>query len=58
MEARRGASMRGDVVVDFRIGVEGEPIADEGQAVGEVECAEAGAGISGAVFDVRLGRTG
>ena len=48
-----GAARRvdgGDVVVHFAIGVEGEPVAQVGQAIGEVERSETRAGIVAAEF--------
>src|ERR1700689_2737726 len=43
--ARRGDGE--DVIVHFRIAVEGQPLAQIGQAPGEVHSAEAGAGVPG-----------
>ena len=40
----------------FRVRVEREPFADEGQPIREIECAKACAGIIAAVFGVATGR--
>src|ERR1035441_3643001 len=42
-----------NIVMHFRVRVEREPFADEGQPVGEVEGAKARAGVVGAVLDSR-----
>src|ERR1039457_1173570 len=42
-----------NIVMHFRVRVEREPFADEGQPAGEVEGANARAGVAGAVLDSR-----
>ena len=49
--ARRGRVGGGNIVVRFRVGVEGKPIADEGEPVGKVESAETRARVLGRILD-------